>query len=117
MLVKIKEWNDLVKEFGLDEDGDISNGGYIFTIFLNSLLPQNRIIDIDDDNRYILKDRKFNIANNIIDDSYKIEKKEFNSKKSTIKDLNELFIELKDFDQNTEISFLVNNIYILNKLS
>lgn len=116
MFVKIKEWDVLEKEFGLDEDGDISNGGYIFTKFLNSILPKNRIINIDNSNRYILKDRQFNIANNIIDDSYKIETKEFNSKNATIKEFNDLSIELEKFDLNTEISFSDNFVYILNKI-
>lgn len=116
MLVKIKEWDVLEKEFGLDEDGDISNGGYIFTKFLNSILPKNRIINIDDSNRYILINRQFNIANNIIDDSYTIEKKEFNSKEATINDLNKVMITLKDFDLNTKISFSDDFVYILNKI-
>ena len=46
MKVKIKTWEKMEKEFGLDEDGHI-NCNAIFVPSIEGLMPLNRIIEID----------------------------------------------------------------------
>lgn len=44
-MVKIKEWEQLVKEYGLDKDDDIACEG-VFSRLMNEALPKDRIIFI-----------------------------------------------------------------------
>ena len=44
--VKIKDWELMKEQFGVDDDGDI-NCDWMFTDVMESLLPPNRIIEVD----------------------------------------------------------------------
>jgi len=46
MKVKIKTWETLEKEFGLDEEGDI-NCSFFFTKDMEEELPADRIIEVE----------------------------------------------------------------------
>jgi len=47
MIVKIKTWDDMVKEFGLNKDGNINCSG-VFVTDMEEEMPKNRIIDTTD---------------------------------------------------------------------
>jgi len=49
MIVKIKTWEQMEKEFGLTYHGYI-NIEEKFTRFMNKLLPSNRVINVEKDN-------------------------------------------------------------------
>ena len=45
MIVKIRDWDDMESEYGLDEDGDIKC--YMrFTRVMESYIPKNRLIEL-----------------------------------------------------------------------
>jgi len=48
MYVKIKTWEQMEKEFGLDENGSI-DCPYIFTKEMENLIPEDRVIEIYDE--------------------------------------------------------------------
>ena len=52
--VKIKNWEELVDEFGLDENGNI-NVSCGFSQLLDSLIPEDREILVTDEGNYCLK--------------------------------------------------------------
>ena len=47
-LVKIKTWEQMEREFGLDENGNIPINNIFFHYIMEEEMPQNRIIQIDD---------------------------------------------------------------------
>ena len=46
MKVKIKTWEKMRKEYGIDKDGCIYLGDNVFTKNMERLLPEDRIINI-----------------------------------------------------------------------
>ncbi len=52
MKVKIKSWEAMEKEFGLGEFGNIKCEGEFITK-MEKQMPENRIIEIDEDNDWI----------------------------------------------------------------
>ena len=74
-LVKIKTWEQMEGEFGLDEDGDIyKQNVFVFTNIMEGLLPKNRIIKIEysiDYDEYIWKcqDYSYYIKNDMIEEA------------------------------------------------
>ncbi len=75
MRVKIKTWNEMSKEFSLNEKGELDLGKVLFSKEMESLLPENRIISIAE-NRLSFdwfpldEDFPFDITDEMIDFSY-----------------------------------------------
>lgn len=63
--VKIKTWQEMEEEFGLDELEDI-NCEECFTQLMEELLPKDRIIEIDLGNKWNF----FNISEDMIKEKY-----------------------------------------------
>lgn len=51
MKVKIKTWQEMEQEFGLDEQGDINCDQY-FVVEMEADMPKDRIIEIDSENEW-----------------------------------------------------------------
>ena len=52
--VRIKTWEEMEKNFGLDEYGDILvTGDYYFTKDMENIIPKDRIIEIDENNGWL----------------------------------------------------------------
>lgn len=52
--VRIKTWEEMEKEFGLDEYGDILvTGAYYFIKDMENIIPKDRIIEIDENNGWL----------------------------------------------------------------
>ena len=61
MKVRIKTWNEMVQEFGVDNAGDIKCRE-TFNTYMEDSLPKDRIIEIEKDENNTLK-----IFNNVHD--------------------------------------------------
>ena len=69
MLIKIKTWKQMKKEFGTNKKGNI-NCKKIFTKNMEGFIPENRIIEIDKYDCWICNtddDRQFYISNDMIE--------------------------------------------------
>jgi len=67
MLVKIKTWEDMVQEFGIDHNGNIKCEK-IFTPSMERYIPKKRIIKIaEDDNMKWVDSFNFKISNDMIE--------------------------------------------------
>lgn len=51
MKVRIKTWNEMVQEFGVDNVGDIKCKE-TFNTYMEELLPKDRIIEIKENGKY-----------------------------------------------------------------
>lgn len=52
--VRIKTWEEMEKKFGLDKYGDILvTGDYYFTKDMENIIPNDRIIEIDENNGWL----------------------------------------------------------------
>ena len=70
MKVKIKTWEAMSREFGLNSDGSIPCGGDVFTDLMEDELPNDRVIVISPMNdMYVWKapDRQWNITDAMIE--------------------------------------------------
>ncbi len=55
MRVRIKTWEAMEEEFGLDDDGDINNK-YSFVDMMEEVIPEDRIIEVEEDEDIYLWD-------------------------------------------------------------